>query len=168
VNAVASPESEENIEAPVVAICIPTYKRPVFLADLLESIQKMNIDGFKAELIVVDNDPTESGRDVVLEWQDKLPMPLTYACESSRGVASVRNRLVREAQTIAADYICFVDDDQIVEPDWLTLLVRTATEFSLESVKAQNPPKYEPGVPKWVVDSRYFADLSGDLVPTEC
>lgn len=143
-------------EEPLVAVCVATYKRPRFLGDLLSSIEKVEIAGFSAHMIIVDNDPDETARPVVEKHAAQFPMSVTYVVETERGIASARNRLVHTAASIGADYVAFVDDDQIVEPTWLHALVEAAQAWQVEAVVGYWKPRFEPGAPTWVLGSRFW------------
>ena len=110
-----------------VAICVPTFKRPIGLSRLLDSLRMMNIDGISVHLIVADNDPEGSARSIVQDHASVAPYPVTYIVESVRGLTSVRNRLVAEARSHGVTFIAFVDDDETVDEQWLTTLVTEAT-----------------------------------------
>lgn len=138
-----------------VAVCIPTYRRPAFLADLLQSLAAMDTTGLDVRVIVVDNDAAESAAPVVQRFAACLPA-VTYVVEPAKGVASARNRLVAMALTIDAEYVAFVDDDEWVEAGWLAALVRTARNFGADAVAGPVLPEYDKGVPGWVVRGKFF------------
>lgn len=49
------------------SICIATYKRPELLKKLLESLSKQELpESVEIEVIIVDNDKSESAREVVV------------------------------------------------------------------------------------------------------
>jgi succinoglycan biosynthesis protein ExoM len=143
-------------QGPLVAVCVATYKRPRYLSDLLSSIAEVEIDGYSAHLIVADNDPDETAREVVESYAARFPIPVTYTVETERGIAFARNRLVRTAHDLEASYVAFVDDDQIVEPTWLQALINAANEWQVEAVVGYWRPRFETGVPNWILESRFW------------
>lgn len=138
-----------------VAVCIPTYRRPEFLADLLQSLTAMETDGLDVRVVVVDNDAAGSAEPVVRRFADRLPR-LAYAVEPSRGLAAVRNRLVSVAAKLGVDYVAFVDDDERVEPEWLTSLVGAARRYRADAVAGPVLPVFDEGTPNWVVTGCFF------------
>lgn len=126
---------------PEIAISIATYKRPALLRRLLISLDAASSHPFR--VIVVDNDPAESGRLVATE----SPLNLTYVVEPEPGIVAARNRglqLLRETDWA----VVFVDDDEYVQPGWLDRLVSARNEFSAEIVTGpviSDLPAHTPG-----------------------
>jgi glycosyltransferase involved in cell wall biosynthesis len=85
---------------PFFSVVIPTYGRPAYLAEALESVTRQTLDSF--EVIVVDD---ASPEPVVLP--SGFPATLIRA-ETNGGAASARN-LGAEAAT--GDILTFLDDD---------------------------------------------------------
>ena len=57
-----------------MSVCVCTYKRPVLLAKLLDSLASQAIeDNFTYEVVVVDNDKTGAARVVVEAAQKDIP-----------------------------------------------------------------------------------------------
>lgn len=135
---------------PLVAICVATFKRPQFLRDLLDSMISIELRGIEARLIIVDNDPAGSAGPIVKAAGEALPIPVTYCIEPLAGIPFARNRLVTEAARAGADFVAFVDDDQLVEPTWLVELVDVALRLNADAVGGRSIPRFEPGVPEWV------------------
>ena len=53
---------------PLVSFCFTTYKRHNYLLSTLKSVQKQTFNDF--EVIISDNDPDSSGKEVVQEIND--------------------------------------------------------------------------------------------------
>lgn len=141
---------------PLIAVCIATYKRPRYLSRLLESINCLQCDGFHVHIVVADNDACGDARSLVEEWGTEAAFPFTYVIEPERGIASVRNRLVFEARTLAADYLAFIDDDEIVSEQWLNRLVSTARSQSAGVVTGPVIFTFSTSVPDWVSGGGFF------------
>lgn len=112
-----------------VVICIPTYKRPEMLKELILSIAAGRIDRSvinDLSIIVVDNDEQMSAAQVVRELTAKLQelIKITYFNYPIKGLSNVRNELLRRAFSINPDFIVFVDDDEIVTEEWLNEMVK--------------------------------------------
>lgn len=152
-NSLESPQHIGAHEIPLVAICVATYKRPHFLEALLQSLRNIEIDGFRAHLIVADNDPSGTAQAILDHERTSIPTPVSYAVEPVRGIASTRNRLVREAAALKADFIAFLDDDVFVEPNWLSYLVRAAAVYKADAVAGPYPAILEDTVPAWYRES---------------
>lgn len=140
-----------------VAICIPTYQRPQSLTRLLDRLQRLEFtkQSVHYEIIVVDNDPSGGGEPVVRQNAEASPIPIRYVHEPRRGLATVRNRCLREAMD-AFDCIVFIDDDQVPEADWLDHLVHTMYTFDSEIVRGAVRRKFDSPPPKWVAEGPFF------------
>ncbi len=89
---------------------------------MLKSLAELDLHQLTTRLFIADNDPAGSARDVVDAHADSLPMGVHYVIEPNRGLASVRNRLVKEAKDSGSEYIAFADDDETVDTAWLQAL----------------------------------------------
>lgn len=110
-----------------IAVCIPTYRRPRMLADCLDAVARLHSAGdCRVSVIVADNDVAASARGQVEGLAPGFPFPLYYVTEAQRGLAAIRNRLLQEALAAGADWIAFLDDDEMPAPDWLCRLYGAA------------------------------------------
>jgi succinoglycan biosynthesis protein ExoM len=114
-----------------ITICIPTFKRPLFLKKLVLSIVKDNFDESligDVSIIIVDNDGQKSAETIVkhLEEEFKSIYKIQYFNYPEKGLSNVRNELIRIALCSEPDYLVFIDDDEYVTSGWLNELVKTA------------------------------------------
>lgn len=107
---------------PRVSIVVPTHQRPDLLSRLLESLRQVTYPSNQFELIVVGgaHDP---GRKVVDAFVGSAAFPVTYGLvpdDVLRSASFKRNEGVRLAR---GDILAFVDDDCVVQPDWIAAAV---------------------------------------------
>lgn len=140
--------------SPGVVIAVATYRRQALLEELLASLATLDVKDERVHVLVVDNDQGESSRGVCQAHFRSLP--LSYAVEARKGIAHVRNALVREARKLAPEYLVFVDDDQWVEPNWLSALLETAQNYDADVVAGPVVPVFDDQAPNWVVRGRFF------------
>lgn len=139
-------------EGLTVAIC--TFRRAVGLQKLLNGLWRQeNIQLDAVQIIVVDNDPCASGRDVVLAAEPPFPWTINYFIESAAGVSHARNRCLLELKT---EFIVFIDDDEVPAPNWLAELIRTQLITNADIVCGPVIPRYESPPPAWVIESQIF------------
>ena len=148
---------------PSVAICVATYKRPIFLRDLIESVARADLSGMRALLIVADNDPAASARPVFDDCSQRFGLDMVYVNEKRRGISAVRNRLVAEVRARDIDYLSFIDDDELVDPMWLRQLLVLASATRAAAVEGIQKRVFEPGVPRWVRRSTFW---DSTILPT--
>ncbi len=150
-----------------VAVCITTFHREVQLARLLEGLSRIerpspDSGGRWIETIVVDNATAGTSRSAAERFTHELPS-LRWEHEPEPGIAAARNRAV-DAST--ADLICFIDDDEVPECDWLVELVsslignpRAAAAVGVVEYDFERP------LPDWLEASRVFEPFN--FVPNE-
>jgi len=89
----------------------------------VESLRQQALpDGVDVSVLVVDNSRDALLRDFIKQ-QPEAGLPLIYAHEPHSGIPFARNCALREAQALAADWIAFIDDDEIAPRHWLVQLL---------------------------------------------
>lgn len=113
-----------------VAVCVPTYRRPEQLGELLQALgNELGLVGDDVRVLVVDNDPDGSAKDVVAAHDG---LPVTYVLEPQRGLSAVRNRILDE--TADDELVAFIDDDELPRAGWLRELLRVQEDFTADVV----------------------------------
>ncbi|SEQ42153.1 succinoglycan biosynthesis protein ExoM [Devosia sp. YR412] len=138
-----------------VDICICTFRRP-FLAETLASIARMESGEHDVRVIIADNDHQPTAWALVDEIQQQFPFPITYTHAPAANICIARNACLEHA---AADFVAFVDDDEVVTPGWLTALVAKAEATNAAAVLGPVRALYAPEAPRWMVDGDFHATL---------
>lgn len=140
--------------APVrrLAICIATYRRPVLLARLLESLPEQSPAGLHVELRVVDNDAEGSALPVVLRHRRKNTMIVHYAREPEQNIALARNRALAMGP---ADLLAFIDDDEVAQAGWLEALVQALDQTGSDAVVGPVIGRLPHDAPRWAQHGWY-------------
>jgi GT2 family glycosyltransferase len=76
----------------------------------------------RVTLLVIDNHEKGSARAIFDEHAPSLD-DARYVHERKRGIPVARNHAISEAIGLGADVLCFIDDDEFPDPDWLRNLV---------------------------------------------
>jgi glycosyltransferase involved in cell wall biosynthesis len=141
-----------------VALCVLTYLRPAGLTRLFGALAVLELPGpaDRLELVVIDNDPEGSAREVCESLRDALPFPVRYRIEKRRGIAQARNAALSVCLG-TADLVAFLDDDEVPERDWLVELMRVQRETGADAVTGPCLPLYAAPPPNWVVVGGFFA-----------
>lgn len=123
-----------------VAVGVLTYRRPDMLASLLPLLREQ-LAGLPqwatGRIIVVDNDPEQSAREVATAADIVF-----YAPEPTPGIAAARYRCLSEADS--DDLLQFVDDDEEPGSGWLATMVTTWDAWGRPAAVAGGVlPRYE-------------------------
>jgi succinoglycan biosynthesis protein ExoM len=119
----------------IVAICVATYKRPELLSNCLVSIEQIAIpNDFVPIIIVVDNDKDRSGEKRFNKTTENFSIKSYYYVEPDRGISSARNCLLEKALAHKADYIAFVDDDELTHKQWLVNMINGLVTYKSDIV----------------------------------
>jgi glycogen synthase len=101
---------------PTVSVIIPTYNRKDMLRDTLNSLAQQTYPNF--EVIVVDDGSTDGTAEIV---EEAFPFPLRFFQQSNQGATAARNLAARQSR---ADILVFLDDDILLQSDYLTYVIR--------------------------------------------
>lgn len=151
-----------------IVVGLATFRRPELLAGLLprllEQIEQAAAalpERTELGIVVVDNDPAGSAREVVEAAGDPR---VRYALESVPGISSARNRVLDEAHD--ADVLVFLDDDETPHPGWLAHLLRTHREHDADAVSGPVHAVFEGGADPWVAAGEYYLGQRREGFPT--
>lgn len=107
---------------PLISIIVCTYNRDRFLPECLASIASQTVDRMMFELIIIDNNSNDTTAAISEDFITQNPdLNARYIIESKQGLSNARNRGVIESE---AKYLAFVDDDAILDADYLKNLIQ--------------------------------------------
>jgi glucosyl-dolichyl phosphate glucuronosyltransferase len=150
-----------------VAIC--TRNRARALDRTLASLTALALPAFvQWQLLVVDNGSDDDTATSVGKYAGQLPVHML--AEPRIGLSYARNRAIAEARGV---YIVWIDDDVIVDPEWLRAYAEAFRAWP-DAAFFGGPiaPEFEGTPPRWLqlalphVDNAYAArDLGNAPVP---
>jgi glycosyltransferase involved in cell wall biosynthesis len=111
------PSPDPTPLTPKFSIVVPTYNRPDYLRQCLQSLAQINYPRDRFEVIVVDDGSAQPMDVVVNPFQASLN--LTLVRKANGGPARARNTGAALAQ---GQYLVFTDDDCQPVPHWLHAL----------------------------------------------
>jgi glycosyltransferase involved in cell wall biosynthesis len=150
-----------------VAICICTCGRPDLLERLLVSLRQIELGVLSPKeilIIVVDNDPDGRARSIFGCISASLPFELLLVEEVRRGRAFARNKAVSEAITRHAQFVAFIDDDDLPASDWLQRLWKTQNESQADIVFGTGQTVIGADCPDWLKDSVFLQSTGSEGV----
>jgi GT2 family glycosyltransferase len=143
-----------------ISVILCTYNRCDSLAIALNSVAtsqfRRPVDW---EVLIVDNNSKDNTRAVAEEFCRRYPNAFRYIFEQKQGKSNALNRGICES---TAELLAFMDDDVIVEPDWLENLTAPLEDATLAGVGGRivSPLDFSP--PEWLAMSGPY-DMSGIL-----
>jgi GT2 family glycosyltransferase len=105
---------------PSVTIITVNYNGKKFLSDLFTSINNLNYPDGLIETIMVDNCSKDGSAELVA---DKFPWVRILKLKNNSGYAGGNNAGISEAK---GEYIALINNDCIVDKNWLSEMVKTA------------------------------------------
>ncbi|MDR3706717.1 MAG: glycosyltransferase family 2 protein [Capsulimonadaceae bacterium] len=102
----------------MITIITPAYNAAKFIGLTIESVVAQSDANW--QLIVVDDGSADATGDIVRGWSER-DARIRFAAQTNAGASAARNygmRLLDEA----SEYVLFLDADDLLEPDALTIL----------------------------------------------
>jgi glucosyl-dolichyl phosphate glucuronosyltransferase len=107
----------DTVHLSKITVILCTYNRCESLVKALNSVAASRLPaGVEWEVLVVDNNSSDGTRGVVQGFCQRLPARFRYLFESRQGKSYALNAGIREAR---GDILAFMDDDVVVDPDWV-------------------------------------------------
>lgn len=118
-----------------ISIIIPTFRPGKYIEDCLESINNQVLSKQEYEVIIILNGDIDSYQLYLKELISKYSFQSVLISTERPGVSNARNIGLSKA---SGNYICFIDDDDIISPTYLKgLLAKTSSNSIVASnVKA--------------------------------
>jgi glycosyltransferase involved in cell wall biosynthesis len=113
-----------TVHEPLISIVIPAYNYAATLPRAVESVL-VQLDEASAELIVIDDGSSDDTPQVIQTLLAASPLRFRALRKENGGLASVRNRGIREAR---GSYLIFLDADDELAPGALELVARHIAE----------------------------------------
>ena len=96
----------------MVSVVIPAFNMALFVRDAVESVFNQTYTDY--ELIIVDDGSSDNTEEILQLYAGRI----RYFKQTNAGVSAARNRGIQEAK---ADYVAFLDADDLWLPDKLEL-----------------------------------------------
>ena len=131
-----------------ISLIVCTYNRCQSLGEILERIAVQVVpDDIAWEVVVVDNNSTDSTREVVEEFSKRFPTRFRYVFEQQQGLSFARNAGIRESRS---DVVAFTDDDVTIEPNWLWNLTSNLLSGEWAGAGGRITPIWAKPLPNWM------------------
>jgi glycosyltransferase involved in cell wall biosynthesis len=138
---------------PHVSIVLCTYNRPLSLRVTLDALnaQRTPFD-LRWELLVIDNNSTDSTRGVIEEFAARARMPVRHVFEPAQGLSHARNVGVAESEGAV---VAFTDDDVHPASDWVAKIVSTMSKTGADVLGGRILAAWDGPAPAWLRDPAF-------------
>ena len=130
-----------------ISLIISTYQKPDALDQVLRGVQRQS--EMPGEILVADDGSGPATRELVAQWQQKLPVPLRHVWQEDLGF---RKTIILNKSLAAAtgDYIVLLDGDCVPHPRFVEDHARLAEQkFWVQGrrcfVREKFAPEFAPG-----------------------
>ncbi len=103
----------------MISVIIPVYNTEEYIDQCVSSI--LNQTFRDLEILLIDDASSDNSVEKLLAWEGKDPRIVVICKEKHSGVSSSRNLGLKKAH---GDYICFVDSDDWIDPNFYEELHR--------------------------------------------
>lgn len=134
-----------------VIVGIPTFRRPKGLRALMDSLAQQRCD-VPFQIVIADNEGKNGAglaetRQIIATG---YPHPVTLVAVPERGISQTRNALLSTAfEEMEADFLAMVDDDEIVDVNWLHKLLDMQRTTQADVVAGRVLPRFLGRQPAW-------------------
>jgi glycosyltransferase involved in cell wall biosynthesis len=151
------PESENRFRAQkTISLLICTYNRSSVVRECLKSICEMRDPGCLFEVIVVDNNSSDDTSQKIREFiNENRHLDIRLFNEKMQGLSFARNLAAQRAE---GDLLVFLDDDAIVDKNYLSCYRRYYQENEFLCMGGKILPWYKDKtirIPSWFNQSNW-------------
>lgn len=130
------------MKEPLVSIIMPVYNGEKYLENTINSICESKYKNI--ELLCINDCSTDNSMDICKKFEEKDDRVKVYTRTENGGVAQARNTGL---QICEGRYVCFADQDDIVENDFYTTLISDILQNNCQ-IAIANVKYMVDGIPK--------------------
>ncbi|MES1999784.1 MAG: glycosyltransferase [Pseudomonadota bacterium] len=147
----------------MVAFC--TYNRATRLPALVNALRQQACP-VSFEILAVNNNSKDNTLDVLKQLAQEPGVTLRFVTENQPGIVPARNRAIEEC--LNADYMLFLDDDELPRRDWLAAAHTALTQDDAACVGGRVTVNFAPNPrPPWLGDELlgFLAEVDYGALP---
>ena len=111
----------------LISIIIPVYNTQDYVVTALESVNKQKYHNYEA--IIINDGSTDDSPNKILDYIKDKPKFIYYS-QKNGGLSNARNKGLKEAH---GEYICFLDSEDMLSPNFLEYIVKAVKEFNVQT-----------------------------------
>lgn len=139
----------------LISVCIPTYNGERFLQEALDSVRAQSYSNI--EVIISDDNSHDKTFEICENFKKEVDFPVYIYTHQPSGIGANWNHCIEKAN---GEYIKFLFQDDILEPDCLTLQHYYVKKYHLLSVFSKRKIIDAKGQ---IVTQGWWYDLCSDL-----
>lgn len=140
-----------KLSKPFFSIIFPVYNRELYLKEALDSILSQSFQDF--ELIAIDDGSEDKSVEILQEYSS-LFSNFSLITQNHLGVSQARNAGIEKAK---GEYICFVDSDDLLTPNYLqdfySVILQTQTNVLKNTSMIKFRSNTHPSTPQSYVSN---------------
>lgn len=146
--------------ASFLSIIVCTFNREKYIGRCLEHLVNQNADTSTFEVIVINNNSTDSSAQICSEIVSQHAH-FHYFLEKNQGLSYSRNRGIKESK---GDILAFLDDDAFAQKDYVSNTIKFFKNHSeVQAIGGKIKPLYEGTPPKWMTSYLWPLVAAQDL-----
>ena len=140
---------------PIVSVIIPVYKVEKYLKQCLDSIISQSFSDF--ECILVDDGSPDNCPNICDQYSEK-DKRFRVIHQINKGLSAARNTGIENS---SGEWICFIDSDDCIHPDYISILYSTAKKYDADVVSCGHISFFENDdiSEKWESQTSSFVDI---------
>jgi succinoglycan biosynthesis protein ExoM len=139
---------------PHISVCVCTYKRPLFLKRLLDTLGRQETGAqFTYSIVIADNDHLQSAKTVIADVAAVSRVPIQYCTEPRQNIALARNKAIENSN---GDFVAFIDDDEFPPPHWLLTLFTARQQYKADGVLGPVKRHFDERPPAWLLRGNFY------------
>jgi succinoglycan biosynthesis protein ExoM len=147
-------EADPPYRRPTIDVCICTYYRTGVL-DALRGVATQSVRSeIPIRIIVADNALHPEAQSRVLAAAQELDLDLLYVHAPANNISIARNACLEHAR---ADWIVFLDDDEVPCRDWLKALLEESEQSGWDVILGPVDAVYPEATPTWLAAGNFHS-----------
>ncbi len=137
----------------LVSVIIPVYNIEFYIERCIKSVLAQTYTN--TEIILVDNNSTDGSR-LICERYAHEDNRIILINEKTQGLGPARDRGINSTK---GEWICFVDGDDCIHPQYIEMLLKTVTENNCLSCQCRYKKIYEDDIEDSYIQDIDYADV---------
>lgn len=111
-----------------VSVVIPSYAPGEYLTECIESLEAQTLPKDMFEVLIVLNGPRDPYYDMIYNHLSKSKLSSNLIYTADKGISNARNIGLDK---ISSKYVAFIDDDDLISPEYLQALVEITDQQTI-------------------------------------